>query len=97
MQQADGALGDGVVAVVERGQDARQVAQRRDLVGQLALRAEQTHCCRGNRLQGLSLQGSGDVQAYNFTVYWCICVVSISECMSVCISLSCVLFVFMSK
>ena len=80
MQQADGALGDGVVAVVERGQDARQVAQRRHLVGQLALRAEQTHCCRGNRLQGLPLQETADVQAYNFRI----------ECMIACISVSCV-------
>lgn len=38
--EADGALGHGVVLVVERGQDARQVAQRRNLIGQLRLRAE---------------------------------------------------------
>ncbi|KAF3836307.1 hypothetical protein F7725_028865 [Dissostichus mawsoni] len=57
MYEADGALGYGVVLVAQCCQDARQVSQRRNLVSQLALRAEQTHCCRGNCLQGLTLQG----------------------------------------
>lgn len=56
MDEADGALGHGIVLVVECCQDPRQVAQRRDLVGQLALCAEQTNCRGGNRLQGLTLQ-----------------------------------------
>lgn len=63
VQQADGALGHGVVLVVESGQDARQVAQRRDLVGQLALAAEQTHGGRGDRLQSFALQGDQRCEA----------------------------------
>lgn len=62
MEEADGALGHAVVLVVECCQDPRQVTQRRNLVGQLALCAEQTHCCGGNRLQGLTLQETGDDQ-----------------------------------
>lgn len=56
VDEADGVLGHGVVLVVECCQDTRQVTQRGHLVGQLALGAEQTDCCRGNRLQGLALQ-----------------------------------------
>ncbi len=61
MDETDGALGHGVVLVVECCQDARQVTQRRNLVGQLALRAEQTYCCRGNCLQGLTLQETSEM------------------------------------
>lgn len=61
MDEADGALGHGVVLVVKRRQDAGQVTQRRNLVGQLGLRAEETHCRRGDRLQGLTLQDDRDV------------------------------------
>lgn len=61
MDDADGALGDGVVLVVERRYDARKVTQRRNLVSQLALRAEQADGCRGNRLQGLTLHGDPHV------------------------------------
>lgn len=50
MDDADGALGDGVVLVVERCYDARKVTQGWNLVSQLALRAEQADGCRGNRL-----------------------------------------------
>lgn len=55
MDEADGALGHGVVLVVECCKDPGQVTQRRNLVSQLALRAEQTHRCCGDRLQGLTL------------------------------------------
>lgn len=55
MEQADGAPGDSVVLVVECCQDPRQVTKRRDLVGQLALSAEQTNCCSCNCLQGVTL------------------------------------------
>lgn len=60
MDEPDGALGHGVVLVVERRQDPRQVTQRGNLVGQLALCAEQTNCCCGNRLQGFTLQDTRD-------------------------------------
>lgn len=56
MNEADGALGHGVVLVVEGGQDPGQVAQGRDLIGQLGLSAEQAHCRRGYRFQGLALR-----------------------------------------
>lgn len=58
MEQTDGALGYGVVLVVECCQDPRQMTQRRNLVGQLALSAKQTNCCCGNCLQGLTLEES---------------------------------------
>lgn len=56
VDEADGALGNGVVLVVECRQDAGEVTQRGDLVAQLGLRAEQTHRRRGNRLQGFTLE-----------------------------------------
>lgn len=56
MEQTHGALRYSVVLVVECCQDPRQMTQRRNLVGQLALSAEQTNCCRGNCLQGLTLE-----------------------------------------
>lgn len=62
MDEPDGALGHGVVLVVECRQDPRQVTQRGNLVGQLALRAEQTNCCGGNCLQGFTLQETRDDQ-----------------------------------
>lgn len=68
MEQADGALGHSVVLVVECCQDPRQVTKRRDLVGQLALGAEQTNCGCGDCLQSFTLQESGKDGRGK---YWC--------------------------
>lgn len=56
MDEADGALRHSIVFVVERCQDARQVTQRGNLVGQMALGAEKANGRRGNCLQALTLQ-----------------------------------------
>lgn len=61
MDNTDGALRYGIVLVVQCCQDARQVAERRNLVSQLALCAEQTYCCCGYSLQRLTLKKTGDV------------------------------------
>lgn len=61
MDETDGALRYSIVLVVQCCQDARQVAQRRNLVSQLALCAEQTHGCCGNGLQRLTLKKTRDV------------------------------------
>lgn len=64
VDEADGALGHGVVLVGQCSQDARQVAQGRDLVTQLGLCAEQTHRRRGNCLQGLTLLETSSKKVY---------------------------------
>lgn len=68
MEQTDGALGYSVVLVVECCQDPRQMTQRRNLVSQLALSAEQTNCRCGNCLQGLTLEESRKDKKEK---YWC--------------------------
>lgn len=56
MDEADGALRHGVVFVVERCQDARQVTQRGNLVSQMALGTEKANSRRGDCLQSLTLE-----------------------------------------
>lgn len=62
MKEANGALGHAVVLVVQCCQDPRQVTQRGNLVGQLALCAEQAYCCGGDSLQSLPLKEIRDGQ-----------------------------------